>query len=80
MHFDQFWPFSKPCHFSNIRCFLKPFFAQNNYNVLLESIFAPFLEFYFLNQSAHFPKDRPFILTKFGHFRNLVIFRILGVF
>ena len=26
MHCAQFWPFSKSCHFSNIRCFFKPFF------------------------------------------------------
>ena len=25
MHCDQFWPFSKTCHFSNIRCCFKPF-------------------------------------------------------
>ena len=56
MHFDQFWPFSKPCHISNIRYFLKLFFAQNNYNVLLESFFTPFLEFQFLTQTEHFAK------------------------
>ena len=56
MHCDQFWHFLKTCHFSNIRCFLKPFFAQNNSNELLESFLTLFLEFNFLTQAEHFGK------------------------
>ena len=37
--------FSKSCLFSNIWCFLKRFFAQNNSNVIKESFFACFSEF-----------------------------------
>ena len=44
MHCDQFWPSSKTCHFSNIRSFFKPFFAQDNSNVPLESFFTCVLE------------------------------------
>ena len=56
MHCDQFWRFSKTCHFSNIRCFLKPFLAQNNSNALLELFVTRFLEFEFLTQAEHFAK------------------------
>ena len=56
MHFDQFCRFSKSCHFANISCFLKPFFAQNNLNVLVESFFTRFFEFSFLTESEHFAK------------------------
>ena len=34
------FPSWKSCHFSNIRCFLKPSFLHNNSYVLLESFFA----------------------------------------
>ena len=34
--------FSKSSHFSNIWCFLKRFYAQNNSNVIKESFFACF--------------------------------------
>ena len=37
--------FSKSSHFSNIWCFLKRFFAENNSNVIKESFFACFSEF-----------------------------------
>ena len=140
MHFDQFWRVSKSCHFANISCFLKPFFAQNNLNVLVESFFTRFSKIYFLTQSEHFAKAiahafwpilpifkklsfckylvffeavfcteqlkcarrivfhtffrivifdpkwafckgySPCILTNFGDFKNVVIFRVLGVF
>ena len=100
MHWDQFCQFSKNCHFSTIRCFLKlllvkttllnqfdhfvkaiapalwpillifkklsfffnirrffkPFIAQNNSNVLLQSFFKRFTELLFLNQFKHFVK------------------------
>ena len=45
LHSGKFWRFSKPCHFSNVRCFLKPFFPQTNCNEVLVSFFACFLEF-----------------------------------
>ena len=41
----NFSRFSKTCHSSNIRCFLKRFFAENNFNVVQESFFTRFLEF-----------------------------------
>ena len=47
MHCDKFWRLSKTCHFSNVKCFFKPFFAQKNSNVLLKTFFTPFLEFNF---------------------------------
>ena len=56
MHCDQFWQLSKTCHFSTIRCFLKKSFAQNNSNMVLESLFTCFLEFKFLTQIEHFAK------------------------
>ena len=80
MHCDQFWPFSKTCHFSNIRCFLEPFFAQNNSNVLVESFFMFFRILIFDPNWAFCKGYSPCIVTNFGHFRKLVIFRILGVF
>ena len=55
MHCDQCFQFSKR-HFWNIRCFLKPFFAQKNSNVLLQTFFKRFIELSFLNQFEHFPK------------------------
>ena len=41
------WPFRKCSHFSNISCVLKPFFAQNNSTVFVETFFACFRQFYF---------------------------------
>ena len=63
----NFWPklttlpkhddrFSKSSHFSNIWCFLKQFFAQNNSNVIKDSFFACFCEFFFLTQTDHFAR------------------------
>ena len=59
-HSGQFWPFSKTCHFSNIRYFLKPFSAQSNSNEVPVSFFACFLDFYFLSQSHPFAKPIAF--------------------
>ena len=56
MHCNRFWRFWKTCQFSNIRCFLKGFYAQNNPNVLPESFLTGFLEFQFLTQTEHFAK------------------------
>ena len=56
MHCDQFFEFSKSCHFWNIRCLLKPFFEHNNSNVLLQSFFERFIELSSLNQFEHFVK------------------------
>ena len=52
--------FSKWSHFSNIWCFFKRFFAQNNSNVLVESFFALFWPFEFLSQTDHFAKSIAF--------------------
>ena len=54
----NFGVFLKTCHFSKIRCSLKPFFAQNNSKVLLESFFTPLLDFSFLTQTEHFAKAK----------------------
>ena len=48
--------FSKSSHFSNIWCFLKRLYAQNNSNVKKESFFTGFSEFLFLTQTDHFEK------------------------
>ena len=46
--------FSKSSHFSNICCFLRRFFAQNNSNVIKESFLVCFSEFQILTQTDHF--------------------------
>ena len=51
------WPLVaifKILSFSNIRCFLKPYFAYNNFNVFLETFSACFRQFYFLTQTEYF--------------------------
>ena len=50
LHCGHFWAFSKSFHFSNISCFYQPFFAQNNFNVFVESFFACLRHFYFLTK------------------------------
>ena len=52
--------FSKWSHFSNIWCFLKRFFAQNNSKLLAESFLARFWSFEFLSQTDHFAKSIAF--------------------
>ena len=52
----NFANFQKVVIFFNIRSFLKPFIAQNNSNVLLQSFFKRFIEFSFLNQFEYFVK------------------------
>ena len=42
LHCGHFWPFLKCSHFSNISCFLDPFFLQNNFNVFVETFFRMF--------------------------------------
>ena len=78
------WPILailKTCHFSNIRCFLKPFFAQSNSNEVLVSFFARFFGILIFEQSHPFAKAYSLCkVANFGDFQKLVIFRILGVF
>ena len=62
LHCGKFWRFSKTCHFSNIRCFLRPFFAQNNSNVSLEALLACFWQFKFLSKNDDFAKPIAFAL------------------
>ena len=58
MHCDQFCQFLKSCFFFwNIRCFLKPFIAQNSLNVLLYSFLIRFKELSVLNEFQHFVKN-----------------------
>ena len=56
MHCDQFCQFLK-IFFFYIRCFLKPFIAQNNLNVLLYSFLIRFKELSFFNQFEHFVRS-----------------------
>ena len=51
-----FFQFSKSSHFSNINCFLEPFFASNICNVLMEKFSACLRPFYFLTQTDYFAK------------------------
>ena len=75
LHCGHFWPFSKCPHFSNISCFLEPFFAQNNSNVFVETFFACFRQFYFLTQTEHFAWAIAFALWPF-----LAIFKMPSFF
>ena len=54
MDLSQFWPYSKCFNFANTRCFLEPFLALHNANVVVQLFFAPFWHFYFLTQTDHF--------------------------
>ena len=54
--------------FLNIRCFFEQLFAQNKYNMLIDSFLICFRQFYFLIQSDDFAKaiafaSRPFLAT-----------------
>ena len=75
-----FFQFSTWSQFSNIRCFLDPFFAYNVYNALVEPFFASFRQFYFLTQTDHFAKAIAFELwlffqfSKSSHFSNIKYF------
>ena len=82
LHSGQFWPFSKTCHFSNISCFLKRFFAQSISNEGSIVVFRMIVSWLLI-----FERNSPFckayslcIVANFDHFQKLVIFRILGVF
>jgi len=55
MHCANFGDFRKLVTFQ-ILGFLRPFFAQNNLDVVLEAVFTPFLDFQFLTQTEHFAK------------------------
>ena len=83
MRRGQFWPFLKCSHFSNRKCFSERFFAHDNFNVVVQSFFAPFCHFYILTQTDHFAKamafaraihlrDAPFL--KWPHFSNIWCF------
>ena len=71
----HFWQFSKCSHFSNISCFLEPFFAQNNCNVLQKRFQHVFMHFQFLTQSDDFAKSIAFAWWPF-----LAIFKMLSFF
>ena len=62
MYSGRFRLFLKSCHLSNISYFFGAVFAQNNSNMIVESLFAFFfLEFYFGTQSDHFAKAIAFV-------------------
>ena len=77
LHCGHFWPFSKCSNFSDISCFFVPFFAQNNFNVFVETLSACFRQFYFLTQTEYFVRAIAFVLwpfTKCAHFSNISCF------
>ena len=47
LHFGHFLQFSRCFHISNISCFFELFFAQNKFNVFVETFFARFRHFIF---------------------------------
>ena len=54
---------------------MKPFFAQNNSNMLLESFFRPFSELKLLTQTRHFLKAiAPALWPILAIFKNLSFF------
>ena len=69
------WPFLKCSHFSNISCFFELSFAENNFNVFVETFFACFRQLYFLTQTEYFSWAIAFALWPF-----LVIFKMLSFF
>ena len=69
----HFWQFSKWSHFWNISCFLEPFFAQNNCNVLQKRFKHVFLHFKFWTQSDDFAKSIAFAWWPF-----LAIFKMVS--
>ena len=75
LHCGHLWQFSKCSHFLNITCFSEPFFAQNNFNVCIETFFACFRQFYFLTQTENFAWAIGFALWPF-----LAIFKMLSFF
>ena len=80
MHRGQFWPISKCCHFTNIRCFLERF-LQTRTLIWFTMVFCTFMAFLIFEPNWPFCMGySPCILANFGHFENAVIFRILGVF
>ena len=73
-----FWPFLaifKWSHFSNITCFLQPFFAYNNFDVFVEMFLPCFRQFYFLTQTKCFALAIAFALWPF-----LAIFKMVSFF
>ena len=68
-------PFSTCSHFSNTSGFYEPFFAQNNFNVFVETFFACFSQFYFLTQTEYFAWPIAFALWP-----SLAIFNMLSFF
>ena len=73
LHSGQFCWFSKTCHFSNIRCFLQPFFKQTSSNVTPGTFLPHFWRFQFLIQTDHFAKPIVFALWQNGHFAKAVV-------
>ena len=75
---------SKTSHFSNIWCFFERLSAQNNCEVLVESFFACFQHFYFLSQTDHFSKPKPFtsaiVFARWPILKNVSFFQYLVFF
>ena len=71
----HFRPFSKWSYFSNISCFLEPFFEENNSNVFVETFLTCFRQFYFLTQTENFAWAIAFALWLF-----LAILKMLSFF
>ena len=75
LYCGNFWPFLKCSDFSNISCFLEPFFALKNSKVFVERFFACLRQLYFLTQTEYFAWAIAFALWPF-----LAIFKMLSFF
>ena len=81
LHNGQFWSFRKCSHFSNIRCFLELFFCTQELECASRVVFRMFLTILILKPKWRFCKGYSLcMVANFGHFGNVVIFRILGLF
>ena len=75
-----FSQYSKWSHFSNIRGFFQRFFAQNQYNVLIDSFLICFWQFHILTQSDDFAKAIAFSWRPFLPILKMVSFPKYQVF
>ena len=72
------WPFLaifEMLSFFEYKLFFQPFFAQNNFNVFVETFFACLRQFYFLTQTEYFVPAIAFALWPF-----VAIFKMLSFF
>ena len=78
---DIFGHFAKCSHFSNISCFLEPFFCIEQLECVCRNVFRMFLAYLIFNPNCPFCMGYSLrTVAIFGHFQNALIFRILAVF